>query len=238
MELYDEIIRNTREYLSAYTPRCYPYDEKQCWEETASGEMVMLRDAAFELGGGNCESVNYTCVTSALDGAGKNEVLLYGPELSELKGDVSFARIVFLTADPSVWEGLGEEAAYRFIRDLEYVRYHVYPRGYMVRTSAKSSKEQARVSREALKAGISFEKLGAVYIRKYLQNPGIQSVQVLFLTGLYSLVPFQKEAGQAEAVTEALNHILKGMPMNCGTCDLKVICDEVEGMRALHQKKR
>lgn len=33
MELYDEIIRNTKEYLSAYTPRCYPYDEKKCWEE-------------------------------------------------------------------------------------------------------------------------------------------------------------------------------------------------------------
>ena len=237
MELYDEIIRNTREYLSAYTPRCYPYDEKKCWEETASGEMIMLRDAAFELGGGNCESVNYTCVTSVLDEAGKNEVLLYGPELSELKGDVSFARIVFLTADPSVWERLDEEAAYRFIRDLEYVRYHVYPRGYMVRTSAKSSREQARVSREAVKAGISFEKLGAVYIRKYLENPRIRTVQVLFLTGLDSLVPFQREAKQADAVTEALNHILKGMPMNCGTCDLKVICKEVEGMRALHQKK-
>ena len=52
------------------------------------------------------------------------------------------------------------------------------------------------------------------------------------------LEPFLKEAQQTDAVTGALNHILQGMPMNCKTCDLKTICDEVDGMRSLHQKNR
>ena len=239
MELYDGMIQRTREYLSAYTPRRYPYDERKCWNETAAGEMIMLRDAAFELGGGSCESVNYTCVTSDQEQAGVSEILLYGPELKELKEDTSFARIVFLTVEEETEDGTGtDDELYRFIRELEYVKYHIFPRGYMVRTSAKSSREQARVSKEALKAGISFERLGGTYIRKYLKNPRVKGVQILFLVGMKPFKPFLEEAVKADAVTEALNHILKGMPMNCGTCDLKVICNEVEGMRAMHQKSK
>ena len=239
MELYDGMIQRTREYLSAYTPRRYPYDERKCWRETASGEMIMLRDAAFELGGGSCESVNYTCVTSDQELTGESEIVLYGPELKELKEDTSFARIVFLTMEEEAEDGIRtEDALYRFIRELEYVRYHIFPKGYMVRTSAKSSREQARVSKAAVKAGISFERLGSTYIRRYLMNPGVKRVQVLFLVGMKTLKPFVEEALKADEVTDALNHILKGMPMNCGTCDLKGICDEVEGMRAMHQRSK
>lgn len=63
-------------------------------------------------------------------------------------------------------------------------------------------------------------------------------MQVIFLVGKEKLQLFVEEAVKADTVTEALNHILKGMPMNCGSCDLQVICNEVEGMRALHQGNR
>lgn len=237
MDLYDGMIKETREYLSAYTVQRYPYDEAKCWGETAGGEMIMLRDTAFELGGGNLESVNYTCVTSNEKLVGRNEILLYGPKLEEIKKDTSFARIVFLMTEDNDDAG-DDDSMYRFIRDLEYVRYHIFPKGYMVRTSAKSNREQARISRDAVRQGISFERLGCTYIRKYLKNPKVRYVQVMFLAGIEPLAPFIREGQQVEAVTEALNHILKGMPMNCGTCDLKVICNEVEGMRKLHQKTR
>lgn len=242
MDLYDGIIKRTSEYLSAYPVKRYSYDESKCWRETDTGEMIMLREAAFELGGGDLESVNFTCVTSNEELVGGNEILLYGPELNGLRQDVSFARIVFLTTgdmgrNNTADDVVDDDSRYRFIRELEYVRYHVFPKGYMVRTSAKSSREQARVSYEALKAGISFEKLGCTYIRKYLENPKVKSVQVMFLVGMKPLTQFLQAGKQVEAVTEALDHILKGMPMNCGTCDLQVICNEVEGMRKLHQQK-
>ena len=32
----------------------------------------------------------------------------------------------------------------------------------------------------------------------------------------------------------SLSKILEGMPTDCGSCNLKAICDEVEGMRELH----
>ena len=35
-------------------------------------------------------------------------------------------------------------------------------------------------------------------------------------------------------ITMSLSKILEGMPTDCGSCNLKPICGEVEGMRELH----
>ena len=43
-----------------------------------------------------------------------------------------------------------------------------------------------------------------------------------------------KEAKTAKDITLSLTKILEGMPTDCGSCSLKSICDEVEGMRELH----
>ena len=53
---------------------------------------------------------------------------------------------------------------------------------------------------------------------------------------------YKKLAADAKTVhdiTLTLSKILEGMPTDCGSCDLKPICDEVEGMKELHfgQKK-
>ena len=90
--------------------------------------MILLRDAAYELGGGNCESVNYTCATSDQESLMENEILLYGEDLPELKQDTSFARIVFLRTDAAD-NFEGEEEALSLVRELEYVHYHIFPKG-------------------------------------------------------------------------------------------------------------
>lgn len=231
MNLYDGMIEETRELTKGWKMQFFPYKEEKCWRESKREEMILQREAAYELGGGNYPSVNYACVTSDSTLVPENQILLYGPEMGEIKEDTSFGRIVFLETE----EVTEEEAAYRFIRELEYVKYHIFPKGYMVRASGKGYREQARVSREAIKRGISFWGLGCGYIKKYLENPKVKRVQILFLVGREKLQEFQRIAEQADAVTNALSHILKGMPMNCGSCDLKSICDEVEGMRKLHQ---
>ena len=51
MELYNPIIRGVEELVGSSTPQKYPYDPTDAWEDTGAFELVMLRDAAFELGG-------------------------------------------------------------------------------------------------------------------------------------------------------------------------------------------
>jgi len=231
MELYNSIIAATRAQLSGAAPRQWDYDPASAWHDLGESELVMLRDAAFELGGGSCPSANFTCVTSDESLVPKDEILLYGKDLPELHGDVSFARLAFLLSDDL---GGDDEAAYQAIRDMEFVKYHVFPKGYMVRISSESNREQVRLSKTAVQRGVDFRKIGAAYIRGYHKNPHVKRVQIVFVTDNAVVAELAKTAKKVDDITKTLTHILEGIPTDCGSCNLKPICDEVEGMREMH----
>lgn len=232
MELYNALIRGARGLYEAAPPQRWDYREADAWTDSGESELVMLRDAAFELGGSGCPSANFTCATSDAGLVPRDEILLYGRDLPELTGDVSFARLVFLQVD----EVLGEddEATFQAIRDMEFVKYHVFPKGYMVRISSESNREQVRLSRDALRGGVSFRRIGASYIRAYHKNPHVKRVQVVFLTGHPAIAELAQTAKKVDDITKTLTHILEGLPTDCGSCSLRPICDEVEGMREMH----
>ncbi len=231
MELYDSIITATRALLAGTEPRRWDYDPAHVWRDTGESELVMLRDAAFELGGSGCASANFTCVTSSEALVERDEVLLYGKDLGELKGDVSFARLAFLLSDELSGD---DEAAYQAIRDMEFVKYHVFPEGYMVRISSESNREQVRLSKTAVARGVSFRGIGGAYIAGYHKNPHVRRVQLVFVTDNGAVAELAKTAKKVDGITRTLTHILEGIPTDCGSCDLKPICDEVEGMREMH----
>ena len=231
MELYNPIIAATRTLLAGAAPRQWDYDPAKAWRDTGESELVMLRDAAFELGGSGCPSANFTCVTSDESLVPRDEILLYGRDLPELRGDVSFARLAFLLTDDL---GGDDEAAYQAIRDMEFVKYHVFPEGYMVRISSESNRERVRLSKAAVRRGIDFRAVGAAYIKGYHRNPHVRRVQIVFLTDDAAVSELAKTAKKVDGITKTLTHILEGIPTDCGACDLKPICDEVEGMREMH----
>lgn len=238
MRLYDSVITATKEQLEPLTPRVWDYEERKAWPDAGVSELVLQRDAAYELGGSGRPAVNFTCVTTDGSSIPKNQVLLYGPDLREIKTDASYARIALLkTAKLSE----DDEEAYKAIRDMEFVKYHVFPKGYMFRISSGDFREQVRVSKNALRKGISFQNVGFDFIRQYLKNPNILQVQLIFVTdpkAPYQM--FQASAKKSADITRTLTHILDGMPTDCNSCNLKPVCDEVEGMRELHfgRKKR
>ncbi len=231
MELYNGIITATRALFTGAAPRRWDYAPADAWRDLGESELVMQRDAAFELGGGSCPSANFTCVTSDESLVPRDEILLYGKDLPELRGDVSFARLAFLLSDDL---GGDDEAAYQAIRDMEFVKYHVFPEGYMVRISSESNREQVRLSKAAAARGIDFRKVGAAYINGYRRNPHVRHVQLVFVTGDPVVAKLAETAKKVDGITKTLTHILEGLPTDCGSCNLKPICDEVEGMREMH----
>ena len=235
MKLYDNIIKNTQELLGTPTAH-FPYDKTHIWKDRGESELIMLRDAAFELGGSSLPSVNYACTTTS-GFVTEDEILLYGPDLKDIHGDCAFARIVILETE-DLGETENEEKAYDAIRNLEFVRYHVFPIGYMVRVSSESNREQVRVGKKVISAGISFAYVGGTYIRKYRAVPGVKHVRVIFITDEALVGAVQANAGKVDDITKTLTHILDGMPTDCGHCSLKPVCDEVEGMRELHLGKK
>ena len=232
MELYNSLIKESNSLLEKGSPRVWEYRPGDAWKDIGSSELVLQKDAAYELGAMGKGSANYVLFTSSPELVDKDQILLYGADLSEIKGEVDFARIVLLRV--GLIDG-DDEAVYRTLKDIEFAKYHVYPEGYMVRMSPESYREQVRVSKQALKKGVSFKNIGANYITAYKKDPNVLNATVIFVTAPgYDYGAMKKLAKKANDVTGTLTHILEGLPTDCSVCALKDICDEVEGMKELH----
>ena len=235
MKLYDNLIDETLKAIAdAGDVRSFPV-RGNAWKCNASSEFIMARDAALELGGSGEPSVNYTCPTTS-GKVGKDEILVCGRDINEIKDDTAFARIVLLETE-DLGEDTDSERAFRAIRELDFVRYHVFPKGYMVRVSAQSNQEQVRISRDALNAGMDFERIGAAYAAKYKAVNLVKHVKIIFITDRKLVEALRPNADKVDSITKTLTHILDGLPTDCGHCSMKSVCDEVDGMRELHLGK-
>ena len=232
MELYNSLINDTHAQLEGLSAKVWDYSPADCWTDIGSSELVLQRDAAYEMGALGKGSANYVLFTSSSELVNKDQVILYGPDMGQIKGDCDFARIVLLRV--GVLDD-DDEAVYRTLKDIEFAKYHVYPEGYMVRMSPESSREQVRVSKKALAKGISFRSVGASYVAEYKKDANVLNATVIFITDPKAdYAALQAAAKKASAVTGTLTHILEGLPTDCSICALKDICDEVEGMKELH----
>jgi CO dehydrogenase/acetyl-CoA synthase beta subunit len=119
---------------------------------------------------------------------------------------------------------------------MEFVRYHVFPKGYMVRVSTTSFKEQVRVAKQAVRAGISFSGVGADYIARYKEIPGVRTVRIIFITDEALVNELVPNAKKTDDITKTLTHIMDGLSLDCSHCSMKPVCDEVDGMREEHLK--
>ena len=236
MKLYDSIIQNTEQILRGKGTVSFDSRGERVWKDLGESELILQRDSVFELGGGGNPSVNYTCVTTS-SLITRDEIIVCGPDLPQIHEDTAFARIVFIETD-DLKEAEDTERAYDAIRNIEYVRYHVFPAGYMVRVSSSTNEEQVRISKAAMRAGISFRYIGGTYIRRYKKLANVRNVRVIFVTDrsvAEQLVPL---AGKVDDITKTLTHILDGLPADCGHCSMKSVCDEVEGMKEMHLGRR
>ena len=232
MELFNSLIHDTRALLEKGSPKVWDYSERECWTDIGSSELVLQKDAAYELGAAGKGSANYVLFSSSPELVDRDQVLLYGPDLREIRGDVDFARIVLLRV--GVLDD-DDEQVYRILKDIEFAKYHVYPEGYMVRMSPENYREQVRVSKQAVRKGISFKAIGNSYIKAYKKDPNVLNATVIFLTAPgFDYNALRDNAKKASDITNTLTHILEGLPTDCSVCALKDICDEVEGMKELH----
>ncbi len=230
MELYNSTISEI-EALLPENGSIWDYDSAKCWRDKGSSELVLQKDAAYELGASGKGSANLMLYTSG-SSIEKDEVLLYGKDLPSINGDCDFARIVIVKI--GLIDG-DDEQVYRTLKDIEFAKYHVYPEGYMIRMSPESYREQVRVSKEAVRFGINFRELGNSYIREYKKNENVLACKVIFITDPnFDYTGLVKLAKRASDITNTLTHILEGLPTDCSVCALQGICEEVEGMKELH----
>ena len=231
MELYNHLIKDTEELLKG-TPKTWTYSESAKWKDLGVSELVLQKDAAYELGAQGRGSANFVLFTSSAELVSEDKVMLFGRDMGEIRSDCDFARIVLLRI--GVLDD-DDETVYRTLKDIEFAKYHVYPEGYMTRMSPESFREQIRVSKTALRNGISFKNIGMNYISEYKKDPNVIAATVIFITDPgFDYGKLKDMAKKANDITGTLTHILEGLPTDCSVCALKDVCEEVEGMKELH----
>ena len=242
MNLYDGMMERIHVLTKDMSFRSYDYAENRIWPEDAELQMIFQKDTAFELGGGKAQSVNLTSVTSNPDFFDKDQILVYGPELSEITGPVGYIRICeILVRDDFSDERQPEKTnalLYKLVQDMDFVKYHIYTKGFMLRSAGQSCKEQVRVGKQALRDGVSFERVGNTFISHYKKFPSVLAVRISFITALTDYEKWLKEAKLAVDIRNSLSAMQKGLPKDCVNCSIREICNEVEGLRELHFGKK
>lgn len=229
MTLYNTFINNISQLLQ---PQSKKLEASKSISRGNKNDILLLKDTAYELGGSQQTCVCTTAVTSTMQF--DNGVYLVGRDLCQIKKDCTFGKIVFIQTA----EFDDDDTAFDTIKELEGMCYRFSAEGFMSRSSALNMREQIRVSKKAIKRKLSFGDYGKALVDEYLNNPAVKSVQIYFVTDFDGYDELIRNAHKIKETTSALNHILDNILFDCSTCNLKGLCDEVEGMKELHMKQQ
>ena len=232
MELYSRCIEEINALLPEKHTAMWAYSPERAFPDGDKNAIIFRSDVAFELGGSGLSSVS-----SVVFENGENindSIILYGDDLKDIKKDTSFAHFTFVGMKTE------KDGEYRYeeLKNTEFSVYKIHPDGYNIRISPTESREQVRVGKNAVEKGISFENIGANLIREFKKNPCVESVKTVFVT----LDDFDYKAAfvlakKAAKITSAIDTSLSLGSVDCKSCSMKAICNEVEGLRELHFRK-
>lgn len=230
MVLFDNEIKEVLALLKDYKNLDLTED---LLEDVGKNNMIFSDETAYELGGGINKSLSFELVSSSL--IDNDEILLIGKDLYEINKDTPFIRISLVKVIDEDKKG---DKLYDQLEKIKFSKYRVSPKGYMLRTTS-GNKEKVRVSKELVNDKTSFSKIGSAYIKAYKQIPSVINVKEIFITDNSLYEELIKICNKKNQIQDALDHILKGMVLNdCNACSVKELCDEVEGMRQIHQNNK
>ncbi len=235
MLLYDEWIKECHRFLERSEGKLiHPVSNKN-WPDAGEHQLILRKEMAYELGGDTYPAISGFGLTSSSQWFENDEIWLYGADLPKITQNTPYARLAFILVED---EGFfDDQQTYSSIRKIEYTRYHVHPQGFMTRISVASEREPVRISRSALDQGLDFAKVGQRYLDHYHNDLKVKAVKLVFITlPDFPYSELDRLAHKAQQITLTLDHIYKNLNMDCSSCHLKEICDEVEGIRELHFK--
>ena len=225
MDFFDSLINEVNSTIENSKKSAYRFNESERWADLGYNQVVLQRDTAFELNG-----TGFSLVTSK---AVADEIIVVGNDISSIASSGALSRIAIVQVDDTD----DAQQSYDLIKKIEFVKYHCFPDGYMMRSASSSFKESVRVSKKSLLNGLTFEKIGNLLISEYKKIPSVKGVKMIFVTDeRINYSEFEKIAEKNREITETLNKVMNNLVFDCTTCNLKPICDEVEGMRELHFK--
>lgn len=234
MKIFDEVTKNIVSMLSGIPDKSVRYNEELCCKNGNKNSILFRSDTAYELGGGGKASIVSTVFTELPDIC--DEVILFGKDLNEITEDTHFAHLTFI----KLRQKADEEISCEQLKNIGFTSFQIYPEGYHIRISPSASREQVRVAKSAVysERPLSFMNVGCSLIRAFKQNCDVEAVRTVFITkNDFDYRGLSEIAQRVKKITDAVHSTLQLDGLDCASCKLKPVCDEVEGLRELHLKK-
>ncbi len=158
MELFTNTIESVRAFVEDMpSKRSWVADNKRLWPGGHGRNIVLKEDMALELGSPEMESVSCLLWTENLSAITDGRITLIGPDFQESVGkSLPFGKVVLLGV-----EGFTEDNAYDRHKELDFLRYDLDLKGFMMRAVSQYMREWCRISRESLSQGFSARSLGS-----------------------------------------------------------------------------
>ncbi len=223
MFIFDELILEIDEINSHYSLKKLEQIDKKFVENP--NQFIFSSERAIELGASPFYGFSCALVT---DKEIDDEIYLLGDDFDCLKKDTNYARIVISSINKDL---IGEgNNLYNNILKFDYVKFRFALNGLMLRESSFNKKESLLISKQALKdKNMNFSLIGSYFISLYKKLPFINNVKIIFIN--LEQYPYDKLLlikEKSNDITKALDHISKNIKMDCKSCSLQIICNEVE----------
>lgn len=233
MELFIDTISSVRTFLAqAAQGKSWTADGKSPWPAGGGRNIVMKDDMGLELGSPQMESVSCLLWTHDPTLIEDCRITLVGPDFPESLGmSLPFGKIVLAAV-----EGFNEDNAYDMHKDLDFLRYSIDLKGFMMRSVSQYMREWCRISAEAVRKGFSARTLGAALIELFHTKPFVKAVEVVYLTSSPAdVVRLREIASPAERIIGAMNKMAGEMDFECSSCDYQDVCDEADGLKGMRE---
>ncbi len=194
------------------------------WPSGNKRNVVLARETAIELGNPSEES---TAFLIWVDDPGKikdGRISLLGPDFSECKGkSIPFGKAVIAGV-----KGFNEENSYTRYREMEFLRYNIDLKGYMMKAASQYQREWSRVSLDALDRGFSAEILGSALLKSFKNLEYVEACEVIFVNSSREDVSeLKKISNEVIRITGAMNKMLEGLSFDCDDCEYTDVCNDV-----------
>ncbi len=198
------------------------------WPQEKS--IILKSDMGMELGNPAQGSLSLLVWAEGDSVAPVDEILLVGPDLLQAGSEaLPLARLVIVQGD------FADE--YESYRELLEAAYDLDLRGVTSRSLPSRQEIWLRISRDALREGMSMPVLGSTLIRRLRHLESVRAVRVIFVTaGREVIGELRPTADRARAIVDALVKMYDDMNFDCEECENVEICDEVVELRAIHER--
>jgi CO dehydrogenase/acetyl-CoA synthase beta subunit len=234
MELFKETIAQVRDFIARTEPgRTWDVDLSNAWPKGGGRNIVLKEDLGLELGSPEKDSVSCLLWTHDLTLVSDGRITLIGDDFPDKTGSsLPFGKVVIAGV-----EGLTEDNAYDRHKEMDFLRYNLDLKGFMLRAVSQFMREWCRISKEALQANFNAQVLGSALIGLFRAQPFVKAVEVIYCTSSTEDVGRLKEiTSPAEKIIGAMNKMAGEMDFECDTCDYQAVCDDATQLKSMRDR--